>query len=496
MGFKLGGVNPALVTPFTKEGELDLKAMEKLLKFVISQGVDGVVPCGSTGEFTYLSVEERKKLLEFVIEETKKIDSKVKVIAGTGGSSTKEALEMTKFAEKRGADAVLVCSPYYFKVSDRNLYNHYYCIAQETSIPIIIYNIPQLTGNSIDWRIIEDLAQLDSIVGLKDSSGNMSYLMTCLEKAGDKINIVCGWDEIVFPALAAGASGMILASANILPDIWVEIYNKMKKSKLEEARKLQFKIQKILRLIVKSGAVGVKSALKMMGLNVGKSRNPLALGGELSYEDKEELRIELEKLGKIEKEKVEVEIKPGAPLEKRFGAIGITPKKIKDFSLKIGEALSGSEPEVAHIEVLIGEKNGPVGEAFAKAKAAPSPGHEPLIAILEPNLPVKPATLIIPTVKVKNLRSASLIYGAAQAAVAKAVADTVKEGYIPEEEADNLLILASVFIHPAAVNRQRIYINNYKAMRHALRRAIENRPNISEILNDKEKAKHPLKYEP
>ncbi len=494
MPFKLYGVNPALITPFTRRGEkVDFEKVKVLLDYVVGSGVQGVVPCGSTGEFPYLTVDERKRVIEKVVELVK---GNVQVIAGTGSANTSEALELTHFAMDVGADAAIICAPYYFKPSNRSMYDHFKSIASKIDIPIVLYNIPQLTGTYIDWRVVEDLVEFENIIGLKDSSGNMSYIMTVLEKTMGRLSVVCGHDEIVFPALAAGGKGMILASANVIPDHWVKLYNLFKDGKFEEARKLQFKAQKLARIIVKSGAVGVKEALKMMGLNMGKARKPLSMGGELTYEDREELRLELEKLNKVKPVKVEVEVKLGKPVTMRFGAMGLTPEKIKDFKLRVGEALAGSGPEVAHIEVIIGVKDGPVGEAFARAKSTPTPGHEPLMAILEPNLAVKPVTLIVPTVKIKNLREASIIYGPAQTAVAKAVADTVEEGFIPKQEIDNLIIIANVFIHPTAIDRKRIYINNYRAMKHALRRALEGRPTLNEILEDKDIAKHPFKYEP
>jgi formaldehyde-activating enzyme len=259
---------------------------------------------------------------------------------------------------------------------------------------------------------------------------------------------------------------------------------------------MQLKVQKFARVIVKSGSVGPKAALEMLGVKVGPVRLPLTQGGELTYEEREELRVDLEKLGKISPKAMVFRVHPGMPLDQRFAAIGLTPDLIEKFHLKVGEALVGEEPEVAHIDLMMGLKDGPVGEAFAKAKAAPSPGHEPLVAILEPNLTVKPVTLIVPTVTVKGMRHASLVYGPAQAAVAKAVLDTVEEGFIPKASVDDLMIVANVFVHPSAVNRKRVYINNYKAMRHALRRAIENRPSIDELLQNKERAKHPLRYTP
>ncbi|MEM3464741.1 MAG: formaldehyde-activating enzyme, partial [Candidatus Bathyarchaeia archaeon] len=162
----------------------------------------------------------------------------------------------------------------------------------------------------------------------------------------------------------------------------------------------------------------------------------------------------------------------------------------------VGEALAGTGAEVAHIDLVIGKKDGPVGVAFVKAKAAPTPGHEPLLAILEPNLTVKPITLIVPTVTITSMRQASLVYGPAQTAVAKAVVDSVTDGTIPKEAVEDLIIIANVFVHPTAVDRQRVYINNYKAMRHAIRKAVEGRPTIEELMENKDRSKHPFKYTP
>jgi 5,6,7,8-tetrahydromethanopterin hydro-lyase len=158
--------------------------------------------------------------------------------------------------------------------------------------------------------------------------------------------------------------------------------------------------------------------------------------------------------------------------------------------------LAGGGAEVAHIDLMIGTKNGPLSEAFAKAKATPSAGHEALLALLEPNLAVKPVTLIVPTVTITGMRQASMVYGPAQTAVAKAVVDSVADGTIPKEAAEDLIIIANVFVHPTAVDRQRVYINNYKAMRHAIRKTIEGRPTIDELEENKDRSKHPFKYTP
>lgn len=491
--FKPEGIMPALVTPFTDDGKkVDEEALRNLVSKCIELGVSGVVPCGTTGEFVNLTTKEKKKVIDIVINQA---NGKVKVVAGTGASGTDQAVEMTEYAKDAGADAVLIVTPYYLKPADRGIYQHYDTIASKVDLPIILYNIPQVTGLPLPWQMVEDLAQIPNIVGVKDSSGQLSFILAVLEKVRDKINVLCGHDEVVVGALAAGCSGAILASANIIPDVWIKVQTALKKGDLQTAREMQYKVQKIARIIAKSGAVGTKEALNMMGLKVGPVRLPLSVGGELTYEEKEELRLDLEKIGKIKPKPVTFEIAE-KKLEERFTAIDVTPQVIRDFKLRVGEALAGKDAEVAHIDLVIGEKTGPIGEAYVKAKAAPAAGHELLLAILEPNLAVKPDTVIIPTVTIRSMRQASMVYGPAQTAVAKAVADSVADGTIPKAAVDDLIVLASVFVHPTAVDRQRVYINNYKAMRHALRKAIEGRPTMKEILENKDRAKHPFKYSP
>jgi len=491
--FKPIGIMPALVTPFTKDRKsVDEEQMRRLVNHVIELGVHGVVPCGTTGEFVNMTTEEKKRVIDIVVDE---VNGKVAVVAGTGASGTEQALEMTTYAKNAGADAALIVTPYYLKPTSRGIFEHFFTIASKTDFPIILYNIPQCTGLPLPWQMVEDLAQISNIVGVKDSSGQLSFIFAVLEKVRDKINVMCGHDEVVTAALAAGASGAILASANFIPDIWIEIYDSVRKGDLERARELQYQVQKIARIIAQSGPVGAKEALKLMGIEVGSVRLPLSVGGELTYEAKEELRLDLEKIGKIKAKEIKLEVEEKA-LEERFAAVDVSPKAIRDFKLTVGEALAGKDSEVAHIDLMIGRKEGPVGDAYAKAKANPSPGHEPLVAILEPNVVVKPITLMVPTVTIKSMRQASMIYGPAQAAVAKAVADSLADGSIPKAAADDLIIIANVFVHPSAVNRHRVYVNNYKAMRHAIRKALEGRPSPNEVLENKDRSKHPFKYTP
>ncbi|MGQ9543078.1 MAG: 4-hydroxy-tetrahydrodipicolinate synthase [Candidatus Bathyarchaeia archaeon] len=490
---RLEGVYPALVTPFTDSGdEVDEVRMRSLVDYSIEHGVDGLVPCGTTGEFQNLTFNERKRIIEVVVDQA---NGKVPVIASTGHSSTNVAVEFTRHAKNIGADAALVVTPYYHKPADRGIYEHYRILAEKVDLPIILYNIPQATGVNLSWQMVEDLIEIPNIVGLKDSSGEIKYMLTIIEKVGSRLSILCGHDEVVLPALAAGASGMILASANFMPDIWLRLYRNFRQGKLEEAQKIQTSIQKICRIIVRSGPVGAKAALNMMGIKVGPVRLPLSIGGELTYEDLEELRIELETAGKVERKIVEPEMLMRS-ITPEVSKITTSPGGLRAGGVMVGEGFAGEGLEVAHVEVVLGSKDGPVGDAFVKAKATPSTGHEPLIAILEPNLAVKPTILIIPTVTIRSMRQASMVYGPAQAAVAKAVVDSVAEGVIPEGAVENLIIIVNVFVHPSAVDRRRVYINNYKAVRHAIRRALESRPTIGELLGSKDMAKHPFRYSP
>lgn len=467
--FNLEGIYPALVTPFKNDTDVDEKALRRLVNFVIDEGVTGVVPCGTTGEFVYMSKEERKKTVETVIDEVK---GRVPVIAGTGASSTLEAIELTKHSEKAGADAALVVSPYYLRPADKGDFQHFYELTQATTIPIVLYNIPQCTGSFLSREVVEDLAQIGSVVGLKDSSGSLPYMLELLQTVGDKINIVCGHDEVVLPALAAGAKGAILASANVIPDIWVKLYEAVKNGNMQKARELQMNVQKLARIFVRhGGAVPVKAALKMRGINMGKTRRPLVSGGVLSLEVKEEMRMELEKLGKIEPIRVDAVFQPSEALEERFKDLGIPVQDIKCFKLATGEASAGEGMEKTHISLLAGPKNSPVGFGWAKAVADPEPGYEALTAIVEPNLAVKPITLVVPAVKIEGMRQASIVYGPVQSGVGKAIADAVEEKIIPEEAIETFAIIVKIFVHPAVVNRHLLYMNTYDGVKLALLKA-------------------------
>jgi 4-hydroxy-tetrahydrodipicolinate synthase len=490
--FRLKGVSVAMVTPFNEDESINEGQLRNLVNYLIDKGVNGLVPVGTTGEFVNMTFEERLKVIEIVVNEA---NGRVPVIAGTGESGTKMVIDATNAASDLGADAVLIVTPYYLKPKAKGLYDHYYKITENTDIPIIMYNIPACTGVELPWTVVEDLADIENIVGIKDSSGDYKYFSALLEKVSDRISVLIGWDENVLGALAGGAAGCILGSANVIPQFWIEIYNHVKNNRLKEAQELQKNLQKIARMLINSGALGAKECLNMMGIPVGITRSPIILGDALSYELKDEFRVELEKLGLLEKKEIKFEIGE-KELTNRFYAVGVTPKIITDFSLKVGESLVGDRAELAHIDLLIGHKKGPVGEAYAKALTHPAKGREGLQVILEPNMQVKPPTMMIPTVKVSSLRHASLTYGPAQAAIAKAVIQCVEDGILPREIADDIVIIVNVFVHPSASARKRVFINNYKATRNAIRKAMEGLPTVDNGIQNAENARHPLRNDP
>jgi 4-hydroxy-tetrahydrodipicolinate synthase len=490
--FRPSGVLPAMVTPFNKDESINEEQLRNLVNYLIDQGVTGLVPSGTTGEFVNMTFEERLKVIEIVVDEA---NGRIPVIAGTGETGTRLVIDSTNKAADIGADAVLIVTPYYLKPKAKGLYDHYYTITEKTDIPIVLYNIPVCTGVELPWTVVEDLVDIDNIVGIKDSSGDYKYFSALLEKVSDKISVMIGWDENVLGALAGGAAGCILGSANVIPKFWLKIYDHVKNNRLNEAQNLQKKVQKLARMLINSGALGAKECLNMMGIPVGITRQPIILGDALSYELRDEFRVELEKLGLIEKKELKFELDE-KEVTSRFYSVGITPEKISEFTLKVGESLVGDRAELAHIDLLIGKKEGPVGEAYARALTHPAKGKEGLQVILEPNMQVKPASVMIPTVKITSLRHASLTYGPAQAAVAKAIMQCVDDGILPKELADDIVIIVNVFVHPSASARKRVFINNYKATRNAIRKAMEGVPTAIDGIENFQNARHPLRNDP
>ncbi|UCC62970.1 MAG: formaldehyde-activating enzyme [Anaerolineae bacterium] len=479
------GIFPALVTPFTQDDRLDEIAYRELIRHLLPH-VDGLVPSGTTGEFSYLTEAERIRTIEIALEEA----GGKPVVAGTGCPSTRATVRLTQAAKDVGATAALVVAPYYLKPAFNEIYEHYQAV-NKVGLPIILYNIPQCAGTHYRWWTAEGMAtDLDNVVGIKDSSGDVPFLMAVLEKVKGTIGIFTGHDETLAAALAAGADGAILASANLIPDIEQEIYRAVQRRDLETAHRRQQEIQILVRLVARKGAnQAVKEGLQMMGLRMSDSRLPIMPGGAFEREDREDLRTQLENLGYIGKKPVSFPV--GGGLTADYAATHATPPTIGDLTLRVGEGFAGPPfQEIAHIDLLLGLKDGPVGRAMARALKEGRPGHE-LKVINE-----RPRTLLVPTVTVRGTKAAQLVYEDAAAGVNLAVEHSVTQGFLPEGLLDEICLIANVFVHPAAAIRRRIKINNYKAMRGAVRKAIEGRPSVEELIREKAAARHPFRYAP
>jgi 4-hydroxy-tetrahydrodipicolinate synthase len=490
----LRGIMPALVTPFTAEEDIDEEAMRRLIRHVLPH-VNALVPVGTTGEFVYLSEEEKRRLIDVTIDEA---DGRVPVIAGTGCTSTRDTVALTEYARDAGAAAALVVAPFYLKPTFNEVYEHYEAVSK-VGLPVILYNIPQCAGTHYRWWTAEGMAYLDNVVGIKDSSGDVPFLMALFEKLKGRIAILCGHDEIVMAALGAGADGAILASANLIPDIWQEIYSHVQEGRILEAQERQRDIQRLVRIVVRCGSTqAVKEGLAMMGVPVGDSRHPIMPGGAFRREDREELRLQLEELGKIPPRSIAYDLGHGKRVESAVHATPQTPTSVTDFTMRVGEGYAGPPDfEIAHIDLLMGVRDGPVGTALEEALNKPEPadpsgkGLTELKIIFE-----RPRTLLVPTVTVRTKRQARHIYENAVEGIVMALQSSLADGFLPDGALDDLVLIVNAFVHPSAANRRRIAINNYKAMRAALRKAIEGRPTVEELLHEKEAARHPLRYAP
>ncbi|GAB4505970.1 MAG: hypothetical protein Kow00123_01080 [Anaerolineales bacterium] len=463
----LRGVFPALVTPFTKDEEVDEPALRALVRHLLPH-VDGFVPCGTTGEFPYMTPDEQKRVISIVVDE---VAGRKPVIAGTGAAGTKETILLARNAKEAGANACLVVTPFFLHPSDKGIYQHFYDVAMAVDIPILLYNIPQVVDAYLPRNVVEDLSDIPNIVGIKDSSGNLTYTMEILEMVQGRIDVFVGHDEVVLPALAGGCTGMILASANVYPEVWQQVYAAVQEGRIEEARALQRSVQKLSRIFCRyGGGLAVKQALNMMGVPVGQARRPLKVGGSLTHEDRAEIQLELERLGKVAPDD-SAYAPPDGPLAGRFAALGISAEQVKAASLRVGTGTAGVEPENVQIDLVAGPKDGLVGEAFALQLTYPRHGYEALTTILEPNLTVRPSALIVPTAELRNLRQANMIYGPTQAAVARAIVDALEDGTIPKSAMDTHVMLVQASVHPKALDRHALYHAVLAATSAAIRQA-------------------------
>jgi len=265
---------PPHITPFSKSEEIDEPALRKLVHFWIDAGSNGLVSCGSNGEAVYMTREERKKVLEIVLDEVK---GKIPIIAGTGSASTRETIALTKDAKDVGADAALIVTPYYFTPNDDELYNHYKTILNTVDIPVIIYNVPKFTNYNMNINVIRQLVNdYSQIIGIKDSSGLIGRISELIAHLSDKISILVGTGDMILPGLEMGASGGIVAIANVAPKLCSDIYKAFLNKDHEEARKFQLKATLLTDLLIKkyNQVSSIKEALNMLGQPAGIPRKP------------------------------------------------------------------------------------------------------------------------------------------------------------------------------------------------------------------------------
>ncbi|MFA5335329.1 MAG: 4-hydroxy-tetrahydrodipicolinate synthase [Candidatus Omnitrophota bacterium] len=262
----------ALVTPF-KNGKVDEPKLRELVEFHIKNGTSGIVPCGTTGESATLTHEEHNSVIEVVIEAAKK---RIKIIAGTGSNSTAEAIEMTRFAEKAGADAALLLSPYYNKPTQRGLYMHYKAIADSVKIPIIPYNIQSRTAVNIEPETFQKLAQIKNIVGVKESSGNLEQISRIKLLCGPDFEIISGDDALTLPIMAVGGVGVISVVANIVPRDVADLVAAFRKGDIKKAQELHYKLLPLVRaMFIETNPIPVKTAMELVGMLEPELRLPL-----------------------------------------------------------------------------------------------------------------------------------------------------------------------------------------------------------------------------
>ena len=295
---KIEGVYPALITPFTKDDEVDKEGLRRLVEYMIEGGVAGIVPCGTTGESATLSHKEHEEVIDVVVD-----CSKVPVIAGTGSNNTKEAVEFTKHAADAGADACLLITPYYNKPNVKGLKEHFKRIGDSVEIPLILYNIPSRTGQNVSAGTMVELAsEITNIKGVKEASGDLKQVGAIIRSVAEQgldFTVIAGDDFLTLPIMSLGGKGVISVAANIVPREMTEMVAAMLKEEVEKAKEINIRLFSLFEsMFLETNPIPVKKAAEMMGLvETEDVRLPL---GALSEGNEEKLRKVLEGLGMVE----------------------------------------------------------------------------------------------------------------------------------------------------------------------------------------------------
>ena len=274
------GVGTALITPFTSSGELDEAAVRRLAKRQVDAGVHFLVPCGTTGETPTLNERERRRVVELVVEEA---EGRALVLAGAGGYDTREVRHAAREMQDAGAQGLLSVTPYYNKPTPEGLYQHFKAIADSTSLPIIVYNVPGRTGCNVEPRTLARLAAIPNIVGVKEASGNMQQMCEVCRVVPDDFWVLCGDDALALPLMAVGGRGVISVASNLVPDRMARLVNAALAGDFAAARaEHQALLPLMLVNFIESNPIPVKAALAMLGLCEAVYRLPMVPPSEAS----------------------------------------------------------------------------------------------------------------------------------------------------------------------------------------------------------------------
>ena len=282
------GCGTAIATPFNEEG-VNFKVFGDLIENQISEGVDAIIVCGTTGEAATMTEQERKDAIKFVVD---KVAGRIPVIAGTGSNNTAAAIEMTKYVESIGVDGALVVTPYYNKTTQKGLVEHYKAIANSTKLPIIVYSVPSRTGVNVTPETALELSKIENIVAIKEASGNISQVAKIASLCGDDLNIYSGNDDQIVPVLSVGGIGVISVLSNIYPKYTHEMVYDYLNGNVAEATKKQLACLNVVdNLFSEVNPIPVKAALNMKGYAYGIPRLPLI---EMSEGKKADLKKAIE----------------------------------------------------------------------------------------------------------------------------------------------------------------------------------------------------------
>lgn len=286
------GCGTAIATPFNESG-VNYKVFKDMIENQIKEGVDSIIVCGTTGEASTMTEAERKETIKFVVDT---VNKRIPVIAGTGSNNTLSAIEMTKYAESVGVDGALVVTPYYNKTTQKGLIEHYKAIANNTTLPIIMYSVPSRTGVNILPETCLELSKIDNIVALKEASGNISQVAKIASLCGDNLFIYSGNDDQIVPILSIGGIGVISVLSNIEPKFTHQMVYDYFGGNIEEAKRKQLvSLNLIESLFSEVNPIPVKAGLNIIGYNYGVPRLPLV---EMSEDKKANLKKAIEEFGK------------------------------------------------------------------------------------------------------------------------------------------------------------------------------------------------------